>query len=55
MPKETQPMTTEADLFDRLRAVVLAAGRLDAGTRLQLVLMLERALERATDSHQEDR
>lgn len=40
-------MTAEPDLFDRLRAITLAAGRLDRGTQLQLLLMLEDCLERA--------
>ena len=36
---------TEPDLFDKLRALALA-GRLDRGTQLQLIVLLERALER---------
>lgn len=44
---------TEPDLFDRLRAVVLAADRLDRGTQLQICLMLEAALERAQDHDHE--
>lgn len=39
----------EPDLFDKLRAVALAAERLDAGTRLQLYLLLESCLERAVE------
>lgn len=38
--------TDEPDLFDRLRAVVLNAEKLDRGTQIQLNVMLEAALER---------
>lgn len=54
MPRENNPMTTESDLFDKLRAIVLAADRLDRGTQLQLNLMLRSCLERALDADQEE-
>lgn len=48
-------MSNEPDLFDRLHAVALIADRLDAGTQLQLRLILERALERALDPEEANR
>lgn len=44
----------EPDLFDRLRAIARAAGRLDRGTQLQLVVLLERALERVEEPDLEE-
>ena len=45
---------TEPDLFDKLRAIALAAGRLDRGTQVQLIVLLERALERVEDPDPEE-
>lgn len=44
---------SEPDVFDQLRAVVLAAGKANRSTQLQIHLLLQRALERALESLEE--
>lgn len=43
----------ERDVFDHLRAVVTAAGKVDRSTQLQIHLLLQRALERAVETLEE--